>query len=78
MRGLSVGNPGMDQATDLSEADGNIAFGREKTLSSQHDKPLIYCENCTKTPEEIGGNSKFMACGSCKSKLDFTVYYCSR
>jgi hypothetical protein len=47
-------------------------------LSGKRDKPLIRCESCTKTPEEIGGNPKFMVCSNCKFKLGFVVYYCSR
>jgi protein-arginine kinase activator protein McsA len=78
MHDLSFGSPGMDQATDLLKADGNMALGWAKTLSSKRDKPLIRCENCTKTLEEIGGNPKFMVCSTCRSKLDFVVHYCSQ
>ena len=71
MSAMSGGSPDMDKATDLSNAD------RAKTSSSQHDNPVIYCEKCAKTPEEIGGNLKFMVCSKCKSQLNIAVYYCS-
>jgi len=41
------------------------------------DKPLIRCENCDKSSEEVKGNVKFMVCSRCKGKLDFAVHYCS-
>lgn len=42
------------------------------------NKPLLRCENCTKTPEEIGQGARFMVCGGCKSKLKLSVRYCSQ
>ena len=75
---LSVGSPGMDKVTDVIKADQNMALGWAKILSSKRDKPLIRCENCTKMPEEIDGNPKFMVCSNCMSKLDFVVHYCSQ
>jgi hypothetical protein len=74
----STRSRGMDKATDLGMADGNLALTWAKTWSSQRDKPLIRCENCTKTAQEIGGNPKFMVCSNCRSKLDFVVHYCSK
>ncbi|KAG2364580.1 hypothetical protein BDR07DRAFT_1279395 [Suillus spraguei] len=42
------------------------------------NKPLLRCENCTKTLEEIGQGARFKVCGGCKTKLKFSVHYCSR
>ncbi|KAG1737183.1 hypothetical protein EDB19DRAFT_1637176 [Suillus lakei] len=42
------------------------------------DKPLIRCENCTKTPEDIGQGVRFMVCSVCKTKHNFKVHYCSQ
>ena len=67
---MSGGRLGMDKATDLSDAD------RAKTLSNQHDEPVIHCEFCARTQEEVGRNLKFMVCSKCKTKLNFSVYYC--
>jgi hypothetical protein len=50
----------------------------EKHVASVRDKPLIRCENCTKTQDEKGGDLAFMLRGGCKSKLDFIVHYCSK
>jgi hypothetical protein len=47
-------------------------------LREMRDKPLIRCEQCTKSPEDIGENIKFMVCSICRAKLDFAVYYCSQ
>ena len=75
---LSHGSPGMKKATDLMTSDGGMASAWAKTLASERDKPIIRCENCTKTPEEVEGNAKFMVCSKCKTQLDFVVHYCSQ
>ena len=72
------GSAGMDPVTDFVDSDQIFARAWSKTVSSIRDKPLIRCENCTKSPEEIGRNVKFMLCSSCKSKLDFVIHYCSQ
>jgi hypothetical protein len=36
------------------------------------------CGNCAKGAEDIGDPIKVMACGRCKSKLNFAFHYCSR
>jgi len=36
------------------------------------------CENCARISEKVRDNAKFMMCGSCKTKLDFAVHYCSK
>jgi hypothetical protein len=78
MRDLINGSPGMDPVKRLIESDGCFASGWGKALAGMRDKPIVRCENCTKTPEEILGNGKFMVCSRCKSKLDFTIHYCSQ
>ena len=75
---LSYGSAGMDPVTKFMKTKGSFARAWSKTLSGMRDKPIIRCENCTKSPEEIGQNVKFMMCSSCKSKLDFAVHYCSQ
>jgi hypothetical protein len=77
LRDLSFGSPGMDKATNLLKSDAGMASAFAETLSSVRDKPLIRCQNCTKTPEEIGVHAKFMVCSNCKIKLDFVMHYCS-
>ena len=75
---MSYGSPGMDRATDLLKSDAGLASVFAKMLSSERGKPLIRCQNCTKTPEEIGMHAKIMVCSNCKSKLSFVVHYCSQ
>jgi hypothetical protein len=77
LRDLSFGSPGMNPVTEMMKSDPLFASGISKTLADVRDKPIIRCENCTKTPEEIG-SGKFMVCSSCKSKLDFIIHYCSQ
>ena len=47
-----------------------------KIVSELRECPLLRCENCTKSQEELK-NRSFMICSACKSKLDFLVHYCS-
>jgi hypothetical protein len=81
--GLSVlhdftyGSPGMTPAINMMKADGIFARGMSETLSGMRSKPLIRCENCAKSSEEIGANAKFMVCSCCNSKLNLAVHYCS-
>ncbi|KIM75252.1 hypothetical protein PILCRDRAFT_13796 [Piloderma croceum F 1598] len=74
---LTCGSARMDPVTHFMEMEVSLQ-PRIKTLPSMRDKPVIRCENCTKRPEEIGRNVKFMLCSVCTSKLDFMVHYCSR
>jgi len=75
---LGSPGPGMKKATDLMSSDVTMASGWAHALSSVRDKPLIRCQNCTKSTEEIGPNANFMACSVCKTKLNFVVHYCSQ
>jgi hypothetical protein len=75
---LSYGSPGMNSVINILESDAGFARAWAESLSSMRDKPVIRCDNCTKSPEEVGGNVKFMLCSSCKSKLNFAVHYCSQ
>jgi len=75
---LSYGSPGMDPVTKILEADSGLAMSWAESVSNMRDKPIVRCENCTKSPEDIGKNVKFMLCSSCKAKLDFAVHYCSQ
>jgi hypothetical protein len=67
----------MSPVIDIIQSDGLFAQMMGKTLSSMRDKPLIRCENCAKSSEEAGVHGKFMVCSACKTKLDFSVHYCS-
>jgi hypothetical protein len=78
MHDLIYGSPGMDPVKGVLESDDCCVRGIGKALASMRDKPIIRCENCTKTPEEVQGSGKFMVCSSCRSKLDFTIHYCSQ
>lgn len=73
---LSKGSPGMDPVVKIINSDGIFAQAMGETLACMREKPLMRCENCTKTSEEIGGNVKFMVCSACRTKLDFSVHYC--
>jgi hypothetical protein len=75
---LSKGSAGMDPVTDFMKAQGPFATAWGRTLAGVRDKPVVRCEHCTKSPEEIGRDVKFMQCSVCKSKLDFPVHYCSQ
>jgi hypothetical protein len=70
------GSPGMDPVVNFMKSSP-LARAWSEAVSEMRDKPIIRCENCAKSPEEIGHNVKFMQCSVCKSKLDFTVHYCS-
>jgi hypothetical protein len=74
---LSYGSPGMDPVTELMKSDGAFAHTHSRTMAMMNHKPVIRCENCTKRPEDVEGNPKFMVCSACKSKLDFIIHYCS-
>lgn len=76
---LAKGSVGMVPVVDiLQNIDGGFAKIWGKVLGGRRDKPGLRCQNCEKSPEEIGGNKKFAVCVSCKSKLDFMVHYCSQ
>ncbi|KIJ60380.1 hypothetical protein HYDPIDRAFT_32345 [Hydnomerulius pinastri MD-312] len=62
----------------ILNTDQSFSASMARVKTTLRDKPLTRCENCTKTPEEIGPNARFMVCSTCKSKLDFTVRYCSQ
>lgn len=72
------GNAGMDKAKDIMKRDPVFARSWDRTVSGLRVKPNLRYENCTKSPEEIGGNVVFMVCSACKNKLDFAVHYCSQ
>ena len=73
---LSYGSPGMNKATELLKTDSYMASAMAHAFSTMFlDKPLIRCQNCTKTAEEVGRNAKFMVCSNCKSKLNFPIHY---
>jgi hypothetical protein len=74
---LSNGSPGMDPVKELMDSDGAFAHAHSRTMAMLSHKPVIRCENCTKRPEDIDGNPKFMVCSACKLKLDFVIHYCS-
>ncbi|KAG1779881.1 hypothetical protein EV702DRAFT_1178145 [Suillus placidus] len=70
---------GMKEVLHVMEnTEGYVARSLAQVKSTFRDKPLIRCENCTKTPEDIGQGVRFMACSVCKTKLNFKVHYCSR
>jgi hypothetical protein len=75
---MSYGSTGMDPVKEFMQTKGSFAKSWSHMLSGMRDKPISRCENCTKSPEEIGPNVKFMLCSVCKTKLDFIVHYCSQ
>ncbi|KAG2345776.1 hypothetical protein BDR05DRAFT_974746 [Suillus weaverae] len=62
----------------MENTEGYVARSLAQAKSTFRDKPLIRCENCTKTPEDIGQGVRFMVCSVCKTKLSFEVHYCSQ
>lgn len=72
------GSAGINPVIEMMQSEPLLARAMSKTLSSTLSKPIIRCENCTKSPEMLGDGAKFMVCSSCKSKLDFLVHYCSQ
>ena len=75
---LLYGSPTMEFVTDVLKSGGAGAASFSRILNGMRGKPLIRCENCTKSPEDLGPSFKFMLCGACKAKLDFAVHYCSK
>ncbi|KAF9236271.1 hypothetical protein BU15DRAFT_50228 [Melanogaster broomeanus] len=75
---IAHGSKGMNPVVNLMEnTDGYFSRAVAKAKANFREKPLIRCENCTKTPEEIGPDTRFMVCSVCRSKLAFTIHYCS-
>lgn len=62
----------------MENTEGYIARSLAQVKTTFRDKPLIRCDNCTKTPEDIGQGVRFMVCSACKTKLNFEVHYCSQ
>jgi hypothetical protein len=76
---LANRSEGVKDVLDLVEnLDGSVARSLAYAKTTLRDKPLVRCENCTKTPEEIEPGVRFMVCSTCRSKLKFDVHYCSR
>lgn len=72
-------NAGMKGVLHVMEnTEGYITRSLAQAKTTFRDKPLIRCENCTKTPEDIGQGVRFMVCSVCKAKLNFEVHYCSQ
>ncbi|KAG0702804.1 hypothetical protein DFH29DRAFT_919846 [Suillus ampliporus] len=69
----------MKTVLDIMEnTKGYFAKSLAYAKTTLRDKPLIRCDNCTKTPEDIGQGVRFMVCSTCKAKLSFEVHYCSQ
>ncbi|KAG1834151.1 hypothetical protein EV424DRAFT_754149 [Suillus variegatus] len=62
----------------MENTKGYVARALAQVKTTFRDKPLVRCENCTKTPEEIGQGVRFMVCSVCKAKLNFEIHYCSQ
>ncbi|KAG2345754.1 hypothetical protein BDR05DRAFT_879581 [Suillus weaverae] len=70
---------GMKEILHIMEnTQGHVARSLAQVKTTFREKPLIRCENCTKTPEDIGQGARFMVCSVCKTKLKFEVHYCSQ
>ncbi|KAG2052123.1 hypothetical protein BDR06DRAFT_540131 [Suillus hirtellus] len=46
----------------MENTKGYVARAVAQAKTTFRDKPLVRCENCTKTPEEIGQGVRFMVC----------------
>lgn len=70
---------GMKDVLHLLENEkGHVVRCLAEIRTTFRDKPIIRCENCTKTPDDIGQDVRFMVCSACKTKLKFEVHYCSQ
>ncbi|EGO05431.1 hypothetical protein SERLA73DRAFT_174578 [Serpula lacrymans var. lacrymans S7.3] len=67
---------GMSSVVNVTE-NMSGTFGRDTTEAIKV-KRLVRCENCDRTPKDLGDNIQFLVCGRCKTKLDFSLHYCSR
>jgi hypothetical protein len=74
---LIHGSTAMNPVKTLMKEQPVFARAWGKALASKREKPLIRCENCTKTPEDIRDVIQCMLCSVCKTKLQFKVHYCS-
>lgn len=64
----------MDGVTSFMSDYELVAEAWGEALGAMQRKPILWCENCTKSKEEIEGDVKFMQCSVCKSRLDFAVH----
>ncbi|KAG1881044.1 hypothetical protein F4604DRAFT_1650751 [Suillus subluteus] len=79
VRDITNRSEGMKGVLHLMEnTEGYVARSLAGVKTTLRDKPLIRCENCTKTPEDISQGVRFMVCSVCKTKLKFEVHYCSQ
>ncbi|KAH7928127.1 hypothetical protein BV22DRAFT_1005538 [Leucogyrophana mollusca] len=72
------GGRDIDSVLKVMDEDGAIADGFAKAMQSMRDKPIIRCENCERSADELGPDTRFMVCSTCKTKLDFSLHYCSQ
>ncbi|RDB20675.1 hypothetical protein Hypma_012262 [Hypsizygus marmoreus] len=69
---------GMDKVVKIMESNPLLPGPLSSLFSVVNPKPLVRCQNCTKTQDTMEGGPRFKLCGVCKSKLDFTIHYCSQ
>jgi len=62
----------------MENSEGYFARSLAYAKTTIREKPLVRCDNCTKTQGEIGQGVRFMICSICKAKLNFEVHYCSQ
>ncbi|KAH7920637.1 hypothetical protein BV22DRAFT_1020841 [Leucogyrophana mollusca] len=55
-----------------------LADGWPHIIENLRDKPIIRCENCEKSAEELGTGVRFMVCAICKTKMNLNIHYCSK
>ncbi|KAF9459187.1 hypothetical protein BDZ94DRAFT_1312645 [Collybia nuda] len=72
---ISMGSAGMKPVTDLMTNDPHTTESFAKVAQNRREQPVVRCQSCTDTQVENG--PKFMVCSTCKSKLNFTIHYCS-
>lgn len=73
---LVDGSVGMNKAQSKATDDPILASMFTKAVSELRTKPLLRCENCTKSEEELD-HRHFMICSACKNKINFSIHYCS-
>ncbi|KAH7920347.1 hypothetical protein BV22DRAFT_1133144 [Leucogyrophana mollusca] len=71
------GAKSVDPIMKLME-DKGFANALAEVTQSVRETPIIRCENCEKSADELGSETRFMVCSACKKKLDFSLHYCSQ
>lgn len=73
-KGSSRSHPAVEM---MDIAGPGFASSMTDIIADMSAKPIIRCENCEKSPEEIANSPRFAMCSVCKKNLNHVVHYCS-